>query len=95
MLLYDKDDPLKVLDLLAPDIRSVHVKDANRPKVKHTWGEEVPLGQGQTNTREFVKALKRVGYRGPLCIEREVGNQLERFQDIEHGVKFLRECVGN
>ncbi len=93
MLLYDKDDPLKVLDLLAPDIGSVHVKDANRPKVKGTWGEEVPLGQGQTNTREFVKALKRVGYRGPLCIEREVGNQLERFQDIEHGVKFLRDCL--
>jgi sugar phosphate isomerase/epimerase len=93
MLLYDKDDPLKVLDLLAPDIRSVHVKDANRPKVKGNWGEEVPLGQGQTNTRDFVKALKRVGYRGPLCIEREVGNQLERFQDIEHGVKFLRECL--
>jgi L-ribulose-5-phosphate 3-epimerase len=93
MLLYDKDDPLKVLDLLAPDIRSVHVKDANRPKVKGTWGEEVPLGQGQTNTREFVKALKRVGYQGPLSIEREVGTQLERFQDIEHGVKFLRECL--
>jgi sugar phosphate isomerase/epimerase len=93
MLLYDKDDPLKVLDLLAPDIRSVHVKDARRPKVKGTWGEEVPLGQGQTNTKEFVKALKRVGYRGSLCIEREVGNQLERFQDIEHGVKFLKECL--
>lgn len=93
MLLYDMDDPLRVLDLLAPDIRSVHVKDANRPTVKGTWGEEVPLGRGQTNTREFVKALKRVGYRGPLCIEREVGNQEERFADIEHGVRFLRECL--
>jgi L-ribulose-5-phosphate 3-epimerase len=95
MLLYDKDDPLKVLDLLAPDIKSVHVKDANRPKVTGSWGEEVPLGQGQTNTREFVKALKRAGYRGPLCIEREVGNQLERFQDIEHGVRYLRECLAS
>jgi L-ribulose-5-phosphate 3-epimerase len=95
MLLYDMDDPLKVLDMLAPDIRSVHVKDANRPSVKGTWGEEVPLGRGQTNTREFVKALKRVGYRGPLCIEREVGNQDERFRDIEHGVRFLRECLAD
>ncbi|HEV3438268.1 MAG TPA: sugar phosphate isomerase/epimerase family protein [Gemmata sp.] len=93
MLLYDKDDPLKVLDLLAPDIRSVHVKDANRPKVNGAWGEEVPLGRGQTNTKEFVRALKRIGYRGSLCIEREVGTQLERFQDIEHGVKFLREWL--
>lgn len=93
MLLYDKDDPLAVLDLLAPDIQSVHLKDANRPTVKGTWGSEVPLGSGQTNTAAFVKALKRVGFRGPLCIEREVGDQEERFRDIEHGVRFLRECV--
>jgi len=93
MLLYDKDDPLEVLELLAPDIRSVHVKDANRPTVKGSWGEEVPLGRGQTNTREFVRRLRKVGYRGPLCIEREVGAQQERFRDIEHGVRFLRECL--
>jgi sugar phosphate isomerase/epimerase len=93
MLLYDKDDPLKAIELLAPDIRSFHVKDANRPTVKGTWGDEVPLGRGQTNTKEFVKALKKVGYRGPLCIEREVGTQKERFRDIEHGVRFLRECL--
>ncbi len=93
MLLYDKDDPLEAVDLLAPDIRSVHLKDANRPNVPGTWGEEVPLGQGQTNTRSFVQALKRVGYRGPLCIEREVGDQAARFRDIEHGVRFLRACL--
>jgi sugar phosphate isomerase/epimerase len=93
MLLYDKDDPLAVLDLLAPDIRSVHLKDANRPTVKGTWGEEVPLGRGQTNTKAFVKALKRIGFCGALCIEREVGTQADRFRDIEHGVRFLRECL--
>jgi sugar phosphate isomerase/epimerase len=93
MLLYDKDDPLKAVELLAPDIRSVHVKDANRPTTKGVWGEEVPLGRGQTNTREFVKLLKKVGYCGPLCIEREVGTQEERYRDIEYGVRFLRECI--
>lgn len=93
MLLYDKDDPLRVLDLLAPDIRSVHLKDANRPTVKGAWGSEVPLGEGQTNTRAFVKALERIGFRGPLCIEREVGTQEERLRDIEHGVRFLRACL--
>jgi sugar phosphate isomerase/epimerase len=71
----------------------VHVKDANRPVVPGTWGEEVPLGQGQTDTAAFVRALKRVGYRGPLCIEREVGDQAARFRDIEHGVRFLRACL--
>ena len=94
MLLYDKDDPLKVVELLAPDIRTVHVKDANRPTVAGAWGEEVPLGQGQTNTREFLLLLKRVGYTGPLFIEREVGNQQQRFDDIAHGVRFIRGVLG-
>ncbi len=93
MLLYDKDHPLDALDMLAPYIRSVHMKDANRPQVPGTWGEEVPLGQGQTNTRAVVKKLKQLGYRGPLFIEREVGTQEERFRDIAHGVQFLRECL--
>jgi L-ribulose-5-phosphate 3-epimerase len=93
MLLYDKDDPLKAVELLAPDIRSVHVKDANRPAVKGTWGTEVPLGEGQTDTAGFVKVLQKVGYRGPLCIEREVGDQQARFRDIAHGVSFLKQCL--
>jgi sugar phosphate isomerase/epimerase len=93
MLLYDKDDPIQAVELLAPDIRSVHVKDANRPPRPGVWGDEVPLGRGQTNTKRFVQTLKQVGYRGPLCIEREVGSQEERFRDIEHGVRFLRECL--
>jgi L-ribulose-5-phosphate 3-epimerase len=93
MLLYDKDDPIRAVELLAPDIRSVHVKDANRPTVKGAWGAEVPLGTGQTNTKLFVQTLQKVGYRGALCIEREVGTQEERYRDIEHAVRFLRECL--
>lgn len=94
MLLYDMDDPLKAIEILAPDIRTVHVKDANRPTTPGNWGEEVPLGKGQTNTKEFLLALKRIGYRGPLFIEREVGNQQQRFDDIAHGVQFIRSVLG-
>jgi sugar phosphate isomerase/epimerase len=93
MLLYDKGDPLRAVEILGPDIRSVHVKDANRTKVPGTWGEEVPLGKGQVNIRHFVKTLQKVGYRGALCIEREVGNQEERVADIAHGIRYLRECL--
>lgn len=94
MLLYNKDDPIKAVELLAADIRTVHVKDANRPTVPGQWGEEVPLGKGQTDTRKFLLTLKKVGYTGPLFIEREVGNQDERFNDIAHGVRFIREVLG-
>jgi sugar phosphate isomerase/epimerase len=93
MLLYDKGNPLWAVEILGPDIRSVHVKDANRPAVPGTWGEEVPLGQGQVNIRAFVQTLKKVGYRGALCIEREVGNQEERLRDVAHGIRYLRQCL--
>jgi L-ribulose-5-phosphate 3-epimerase len=93
MLLYDRGDPLRAVEILGPDIRSVHVKDANRTKVPGTWGDEVPLGQGQVNIKAFVRVLKHVGYRGPLCIEREVGNQADRMADVEHGIRYLRDCL--
>jgi len=93
MLLYDKGDPLRAVEILGPDIRSVHVKDANRPTTPGVWGEEVPLGKGQVNIPQFVRTLKNVGYRGPLAIEREVGNQAQRLADIAHGIRFLKECL--
>jgi L-ribulose-5-phosphate 3-epimerase len=93
MLLYDMGDPIEAVRILGPDIRSVHAKDAFRPKVKGTWGEEVPLGQGAVNIRLWVQTLYEVGYRGPLLIEREVGTQAERLRDIAHGIRYLRECV--
>src|SRR5205814_3740484 len=93
MLLYDKGDPLRAVEILGKDIRSVHVKDAKRPTTPGNWGEEVPLGQGQVNIRKFVKTLRKVGYRGPLCIEREVGDQQQRVADIAHGIRFLKECL--
>jgi L-ribulose-5-phosphate 3-epimerase len=93
MLLYDQGDPLRAVEILGPDIRSVHVKDANRPTTAGTWGDEVPLGKGQVNIRQFIATLQKVGYRGALCIEREVGNQEQRLADVAHGIRLLRECL--
>ncbi len=95
MILYDMGDPIRAVEILGPDIRSVHVKDAIRTKVSGTWGQEVPLGQGEVNIKKYVQALKNVGYRGPLCIEREVGNQQQRIADISHGIRVLKECLAD
>jgi sugar phosphate isomerase/epimerase len=95
MLLYDKGDPIRAVEILGPDIRSVHVKDANRPTVPGQWGEEVPLGRGQVNIKGFIQTLKKVGYRGPLCIEREVGDQPSRIRDIAHGIQYVKECLAS
>jgi sugar phosphate isomerase/epimerase len=94
MLLYDKGDPIRAVEILGPDIRSVHVKDARRPKTPGAWGEEVPLGKGEVDIPRWLEALQKVGYRGSLCIEREVGDQAGRLADIGHGIRFLREQRG-
>ncbi len=93
MLLYDMGDPIKAVELLGPNIRSVHVKDARRPRTPGHWGEEVPLGEGEVDIPRFIKVLKSIGYQGPLVIEREVGDQAGRLRDVAHGLKFLRECL--
>lgn len=93
MLLYEKGDPIRAVEILGPYIQSVHVKDANMTKVPGTWGDEVPLGEGQANIKKFIQTLKRVGFTGALCIEREVGDQEQRVKDIAHGIKYLKECL--
>ncbi len=77
--------------ILGPDIRSVHVKDARRTRVPGHWGEEVPLGEGEVNIPEFLRALERVGFAGPLVVEREVGDQAGRLRDVALGLERLRQ----
>ena len=93
MLLYDMGDPIRAVEILGPDIRSVHVKDARRPKVPGQWGQEVVLGEGEVDIKRFVQALKKIGYTGPLIVEREVGDQAGRLRDVARGLEFLRGCL--
>ena len=93
MLLYDMGDPIRAVEVLGPDIRSVHVKDARRPKAAGQWGQEVPLGEGEVDIKRFVLALKKIGYTGPLIVEREVGDQAGRLRDVARGLDYLRACL--
>jgi len=49
---------------------------------------ELPLGTGDVNFPEYLKALEAIGYSGYLTIEREAGS--DRIKDITEGVKFLK-----
>ncbi len=93
MLLYDMGDPIHAIEILGPDIRSVHVKDARRPAESGLWGTEVPLGEGEVDIPRFLKTLRAIGYAGPLSIEREVGDQAARIEDVRHGLDLIRRCL--
>ncbi|MCL1919511.1 MAG: sugar phosphate isomerase/epimerase [Kiritimatiellaeota bacterium] len=90
MILYNKDEPIPALKLLAPWVRHIHAKDAVRTKVNGEWGAEVPWGDGEVNTAAFLGALKEIGFDGALAIEREAGGQ--RAVDIATAVQRLSTC---
>jgi sugar phosphate isomerase/epimerase len=79
MILYGTGEPVAALKQVGRYVRSVHCKDALwSDKPGETWGTEVPLGEGQVNIEAYLNALKEIGYRGPLTIEREIPREPER-----------------
>ena len=91
LLLYDMDDPVTAVGVLAPWIRQVHIKDALRTQVPGTWGEEVPVGCGQVDWPAFLGALDAAGYAGNFVIEREAGS--ERAADIRRALPVLQPLL--
>jgi L-ribulose-5-phosphate 3-epimerase len=92
MILYGAGEPIPAIRTLGNFIRHVHVKDATASaQPGEAWGEEVPFGAGQVGAARFLQALHEVGYTGPLCIEREAGNQ--RLTDVKAAVAALKQAA--
>ncbi|MEM9589367.1 MAG: sugar phosphate isomerase/epimerase family protein [Planctomycetota bacterium] len=82
MILYGTGEPIEALRKVGTHVRSVHCKDgkwSDQPGI--TWGQEVPLGQGDVDIRQYLMTLKEIGYRGPLTIEREIPEDPKRQLD--------------
>jgi sugar phosphate isomerase/epimerase len=92
MLLYGAGDPVEAVGILGRHIRHVHVKDAQESDQPGTnWGTEVPFGTGEVPVVDFVAALRKVEYRGPLVVEREAGTN--RIADVQFAVETLRKSL--
>jgi L-ribulose-5-phosphate 3-epimerase len=91
MILYGTGDPVEALDVLGPQVLSVHCKDGDWPAkdAPGSLGVERPLGSGSVGIPRFLEKLKAIGFRGPLNIEREAENQEERYRDLRAAVKLL------
>jgi sugar phosphate isomerase/epimerase len=84
MILYGTSDPIPALERMAPRVISVHCKDGNWPPkdVPGALGTEMPIGEGSVGMDRFIATLKKIGYTGPLTIEREVA--LDQDMDDRH-----------
>ena len=91
MILYGTGEPIEALKKLGSHVRSVHCKDANwSDEPGKTWGQEMPLGEGQVNIGEYLATLAAIGYEGPLTIEREIPQEPARQkQEIGHAARLL------
>lgn len=91
MILYGAGEPIPALEQLGSRVRSIHCKDAtwsDRPG--ETWGAETPLGEGDVNMEAFLKTLKKIGYTGPLTIEREIPQEPDRQKaEIGRAIELL------
>ncbi|MCE9546781.1 MAG: sugar phosphate isomerase/epimerase [Planctomycetia bacterium] len=93
MILYGSGEPLLALEKVGAFVRSVHCKDAlwsNQPG--ETWGTEVPLGEGAVGMEAYLRTLDKIGYHGPLTIEREIPQDPARQKaEIGRALNLLRE----
>jgi sugar phosphate isomerase/epimerase len=92
MILYGAGEPIAALEKLGHKVKSVHCKDgtwAKRPGEE--WGCEVALGDGDVGMENYLRTLDKVGYLGPLTIEREIPQEPERQKaEIGKALSLLR-----
>lgn len=94
MILYGSGDPIEALGVLGDLVVSVHAKDGLWPAGGvGSLGVEKVLGTGDVGMRRFVAKLREIGYKGPLCIEREGTTWEQKLIDIAAGVAELKDAL--
>src|SRR5271156_949350 len=93
LVLYGKANPVDAVELLGPYIMGIHAKDGLFPTDTKQLGREVPIGQGKVNFPVIIGLLKKVGYRNPLTIEREISGA-KQGEDILASKAYLEKLIG-
>lgn len=89
LLLYGMGTPMEGVKAFGEFIVNTHCKDGKMPEASDgRLGPEMPLGQGDVNFEELIPALYKIGFRGPLTIEREISGE-KQIKDILAAKKFL------
>ena len=93
MILYGAGEPIAALEKVGRYVKSIHCKDATwAAHPGREWGAEVPLGKGDVGMEKYLRTLERIGYTGPLTIEREIPQEPARQKtEIGHALGLLRE----
>ncbi len=108
LVMVTGDDPVQAVYTLKDYIVHTHAKDGRRlihenPEIiygeieteiqKAQYFIEIPLGEGDVDFTNYLKALDDIGYRGYLTIEREIGDNPKA--DISKAAQFLKQLQQN
>lgn len=89
MVLYGMGNPVAALELLAPRVAQIHIKDAVPAANAGEWGDEVPAGTGSVDWTRFFQAIAHRGIGCDLIIEREAG--AKRIDEVVIARKLVEE----
>lgn len=92
LILYGKGNPVDALDVIGKLVRGTHAKDGLFPTDPKKIGEEVPIGKGKANFPKLIAGLKKLGYDGPLTIEREISGP-RQLEDIRKEKVYLEKLI--
>jgi sugar phosphate isomerase/epimerase len=92
LILYGKGNPVDALDVIGKLVRGTHAKDGLFPTNPKQLGEEVPIGQGKADFPKLIARLKKLGYDGPLTIEREISGP-RQLEDIRKEKQYLEKLI--
>lgn len=72
LIMYGYGNPVDAVVTLNKHIRSMHAKDGMPPISSKKLGEEVTIGEGHVDFKKVFAELDKVGFDGPVIIEREI-----------------------
>ena len=88
VIMYGFGNPVDAVYTLKHHIRSLHIKDGLPPTEPKKLGKETPVGEGFVDFRRVFAELERIGYNGPLIIEREIKGE-QQTKDIKSAIQYL------
>jgi sugar phosphate isomerase/epimerase len=91
-VMYGTGHPADALAVYGSHVRLVNAKDGLWPTDPDHLGREVPLGKGDVDMPRVLTALSRLGYQGPILIERETTGP-EQVEDVRRAALFLRDLM--
>ncbi len=92
LILYGKANPVDALEVIGKYIKGVHAKDGFYPTDPKELGKEVPIGEGKVDFAAFIAGLKKLGYTGPITIEREITGPKQK-EDILKAKAYLEKLI--